>query len=170
MKREMTRRRVVGNQLIADNCLVCGMDNHIGLHAQFMNLEDGCVYAEFMPRFELQSYPDRVHGGITSSLMDEILSRAIQNESTYQLSVTIELSLKYRAPLSLDKPVRAIAWVERDRSRVYDARGQVVLEDGTVAVEAWGKYLKADIYELGGEEGREYFFKDTRPCPEFVEI
>ena len=170
VKKEMSRRRVIGNQLIADDCLVCGMENHIGLHAQFMDLEDGCVYAKFTPRFELQSYPDRVHGGITSSLMDELLSRAIQNGRPRQLSVTIELSLKYRAALSLDKPVRAIAWMERERSRVYDAAGQIVLEDGTVAVEAWGRYLKADMDELGGEEGREYFFEDTRPCPEYVVI
>ena len=123
MKRELQQHKVVGSQKIAENCLVCGKFNERGYHAQFLNLDDGRVMAIMTPTEHLQSYPDRLHGGVISTLMDELLSRAIQAEFPMLLSVTLELSLTFRTPVPFDKEIHGIAWVEKNRSRIYDAAG-----------------------------------------------
>lgn len=103
--------------------------------------------------------------------MDELLSRAIQVKYPTQLSVTLELTLKFRAPVPMDCEIKAVSWVEKERSKVYDASGEVILEDGTVAVEARGRFMKVDLESVGGtDENRVYFFEDERPYPQSIMI
>lgn len=174
MKRELTKHKVVSVQDISRDCFCCGIDNASGLHAHFFNLDDNSVYATFVPSEHLQSYPDRLHGGVVSTLMDELMSRTIQAKVPRLLSVTIKLETKYRAPVPLSKPVHAIAWIEKDRTRVYDARAQVVLEDGTVAIEAFGQFAKLHPEDV--EAARELapnhqiFYPDDVEVPKFVII
>ncbi len=171
MKRQLQLHKITGPQLIADTCLVCGKDNPIGYRVQFLNLDDGRALALFSPNPNLQSYPDRLHGGVSSTLMDELLSRSIQVKCPTQLSVTLELNLKFRAPVPMDSEIRAVSWVEKERSKVYDASGEVILEDGTVAVEAHGRFLKVDLASVGGtDKNRVYFFEDERPYPQSIMI
>lgn len=168
MKRKLTEHAVVGAQCIAEDCLVCGKFNEQGYHAQFLNLDDDRVMAVMRPAEHLQSYPDRLHGGVISTLMDELLSRAIQSRFPMMLSVTLELSLKFRCPVPFDGEIRAVAWVEKDRTRIYDAAGEILLPDGTVAVQASGKFLKTPAADLAGADGRIVFLDDDRPYPATV--
>ena len=170
MKRQLQTHAITGSQLIADTCLVCGKDNPVGYHAQFLNLDDGRALALFVPDPNLQSYPDRLHGGVSSALMDELLSRSIQVKEPKQLSVTLELNLKFRAPVPTGQQIRAVSWVVKDRSKVYDAAGEVLLDDGTVAVEAQGRFYKISLADVGGTDAtRTYFFEDDRPYPATIE-
>ena len=54
--------KVVSKQRNSKMCIVCGMDNPIGLKAQFYNMEDGSVMTPFQYKKEHQSFPQRVHG------------------------------------------------------------------------------------------------------------
>ena len=58
-------------------CVICGMDNKYGLHAQFYNMEDGSVMSKFQYKEEHQSYPGRVHGGLITAMLDEMGLRAL---------------------------------------------------------------------------------------------
>jgi hypothetical protein len=52
-------------------CLVCGIDNPIGLKLKFYTDGDGRCIARFQPKPEHQGYPGHLYGGITSALLDE---------------------------------------------------------------------------------------------------
>ena len=168
MKRDLQEHKVIGAQFIDSNCLVCGKDNPIGYHTQFLNLDDGRCLAIFKPHHNLQSYPDRLHGGVSCTLMDELLSRAIQVSKPKQLSVTLDLKVRFRAPLPLNGEICAVSWIVKDRAKTYDAAGEVILPDGTVALEATGRYLKVAPEEIGSSDNG--FFEDTRPYPQTVMV
>jgi uncharacterized protein (TIGR00369 family) len=152
-------------------CLVCGADNPLGLHARFFELEGGELLGVFATGSEHQSYPGRLHGGISSAILDETIGRAILTAHPDVWGVTAEFSVRYRAPVPLGEEVRAVARLTRDTSRLFEGDGEIVLPDGTVAVEAHGKYLKMGLGEIAPEMSREReWFPDPRPRPDEAEI
>ncbi len=184
-----SRRRVIAAQNISRMCLVCGADNKAGLHACFYQLaaeaggEGGGerrpsrvepagpeLLGVFTPQAEHQSYPGRLHGGISSAILDETIGRAITILHPGAWGVTAELTVRFRQPVPLDEPIRAISRVTRDTRRLFEGTGEILLADGSVAVEASGKYLKMDLEEIapGGMDEAEWF-ADGREPPDEVE-
>ena len=86
-----------------------------------------------------------MHGGLASAILDETIGRAINVADTQTWGVTIEFAAKFRKPVPLDQEVRAVGRIIRDSSRLFEGTGEIVLADGSVAVEARGKYLKMPI-------------------------
>lgn len=171
MKRELQRHTVTGSQVVASECLVCGKDNPNGFHTQFLNLDDGRVAAVMTPCNDWQSYPDRLHGGVTCAILDELLGRVTQIDNPWELAVTVELNVKYRSPVPLDKEVHAVAWLVKDHKRLFDAAGEIVLEDGTIAAEATGRYLRTTAKDFAGQgENADFLYEDPRPYPESILI
>jgi uncharacterized protein (TIGR00369 family) len=170
-------------------CLVCGRDNPFSLHARFYELEpdEPAVAGDdagpagpalghellgvFTPREEHQSYPGRLHGGVSSAILDETIGRAILLVQPGAWGVTVEFSVRFRRPLPLDEEVRCIARLTRDTSRLFEGTGEIVLPDGSVAAEARGKYLKQTLADItdGAFADREWF-ADPRELPEDVEL
>jgi acyl-coenzyme A thioesterase PaaI-like protein len=152
-------------------CLVCGIDNPYGLHARFYELEGGELLGVFAPAPEHQSYPGRLHGGVGSAILDETIGRAILVAHPDVWGVTAEFTVRFRAPVPLEGEVRAVARITRDTSRLFEGAGEILLEDGTVAVEARGKYLKMRLDEIAPEMARDTeWFPDTRGKPGEIEI
>lgn len=143
---------VTGAQPISRMCLVCGQENGMGLRAQFLELENGELAGVFTPREELQGYPGRLHGGIATTILDETIGRVISVSDPDVWGVTVELSVRFRKPVPLDREVRAVGRITRDSSRIFEGEGEIVLEDGTVAVEATGKYMKLPIEKIADLE------------------
>jgi len=166
---ELTEKAVVGTQNITDNCFVCGINNTLGVHARFFNLDDGSVCALFVAREEHQGYAGRVHGGILSAVLDETIGRAVQVRSPDTFGVTIELTVKYRKPAPLGEELRAVGRIDREARRLFEGSGELLLPDGTVAVEATAKYVRLEIENIveGGldEVG---WLADDRPAPETI--
>ena len=67
-----------------DGCFGCGKDNPIGLHLHMKRVDDHCE-AVFTPQKEHESYGDRMHGGLVTTLLDEVMG-------DYVLKVTGEAS------------------------------------------------------------------------------
>ena len=122
-------------------------------------------------REEHQSYPGRLHGGVSSAILDETIGRAILLLQPDAWGVTVEFSVRFRRPLALDEEIRCVARITRDTSRLFEGSGEILLPGGAVAVEATGKYLKqtlGDITDDGFAE-REWF-TDPRETPEQVDL
>ena len=86
-----------------------------------------------------------LHGGLAALVLDETmaaLSIVLDREHT----VTATMELKYRRPVPLDgRPLRIEAWRERPEARrVNRVHGQLLLDDGTVAVEAIGLFVRVE--------------------------
>lgn len=148
MRYELTEKGVIGAQNISNMCLVCGEGNGLGLHAQFLDLEDGSVCALFETVAEHQSYPGRVHGGVISAILDEAIGRAVQVREPEVFGVTMELTVKFRAPVPLGVPLKAVARVTKSTRRVFEGAGEIVLEDGTVAAQATARYARLPVDDI----------------------
>ncbi len=143
------RRQVVAKQPNSKMCLVCGLDNLLGLKAEFYELEGEQLLAVFTPRDEHQGYPGRLHGGIAAALMDETIGRAIRlKEGDAVWGVTTEMTVRFRRPVPLDAPLRAVASLTRETRRHFEGRGRLLLPDGKLAVEATGKYFKIPLEDI----------------------
>lgn len=181
-------RKVCHAQNISRMCLVCGRDNPFGLHARFYELAPDVpagagagpdaaaepatpaagpeLLGIFTPREEHQSYPGRLHGGVTSAILDETIGRAILLLQPGAWGVTVEFSVRFRRPLPLDDEIRCIARITRDTSRLFEGTGEIVLPDGSVAVEARGKYIKQTLTDItDGDFIERDWFSDPRETP-----
>ncbi len=183
-----TPRKIDGAQNISRMCLVCGRDNPFGLHARFYELApDEPTAADtaaptapaagrellgvFTPREEHQSYPGRLHGGVSSAILDETIGRAILLTQPGAWGVTAEFAIRFRKPLPLDEEVRCVARLTRDTSRLFEGTGEILLADGTVAVEAHGKYLKMSVADItDGDFAEREWFTDPREAPDGVDL
>ena len=158
-------RKVLAAQNISRMCLVCGRDNPAGLRASFYELEGGELLGVFQPREVHQSYPGRLHGGIASAVLDETIGRAMNIAHPRCWGVTVELTVRFLKPVPLEEEIRAIARITRDTRRIFEGTGEIVLEDGTVAVEASGKYLKMPIETIADGDFDSQWFADERDRP-----
>lgn len=124
-------------------CFICGVKNIAGVHVRFYEPGDGTVQARFTGQEIHQGYPGRFHGGVLAGILDETLGRAIRLEHGDDVwGVTAELTIRYRQPVPLAIELQAVGRITAERSRLFEATGEVLLPDGTVAVEASGKFVK----------------------------
>ncbi len=134
-------------------CFVCGLKNAFGLKAAFFNLDTGEVAALFTPREEHQGYPGRLHGGIAASVLDEVIGRAVNPEGLSAVwGVTVELSVKYRKPIPLGQTLTAIGRITSRKGRFFEGSGEILLSDGTVALEAKGRYMELPLEKIARSE------------------
>lgn len=143
------RCRVTAKQPNSSMCLVCGLHNDAGIKASFYELENGELLARFRPREEHQGYPGRLHGGIATAILDETIGRAIMiKEEGAVWGVSVEITTRFKKPVPIAGEIRAVGRITKNRSRLFEGTGRILLEDGTVAVTATGRYLKLPIEEI----------------------
>lgn len=164
------QRKIRGTQNVSRMCMVCGMQNPASLKARFLELEDGELLGIFEPTPQHQSYPGRLHGGVSSAILDETIGRAINMDDEDAWGVTVELTIRFRKPVPLDGEIRAIARITKDSRRLFEGTGEILLPDGTIAVEASGKYLKMPIDQIADADFDDEWFVDTRPAPPEIDL
>lgn len=164
------KRTVAQTQNVSRMCLVCGTENSTGLHAHFYELDDGELLGVFQPAEEHQGYPGRLHGGLASAILDETIGRAINITDDGVWGVTIELNVRYRKPVPLDSELRVIARITKDSSRLFEGTGEILLPDGTVAVEASGRYMRMPIERIAEGVFAEEWFPDNHEHPDTVDV
>lgn len=144
-----TTYQVVGMQPISRECLVCGTDNALGIKARFYETATRELIALFTLRPEHQSYPGIAHGGMSATVLDEVIGRAIMMDHDHQtFGMTIDLQVRYRKPVPLGVELKVIGRIDTDKGRLFEGSGELYLPDGTVAVEAHGKYMKRRIDQI----------------------
>jgi acyl-coenzyme A thioesterase PaaI-like protein len=168
----MEERRVVNKQNNSARCLVCGLENTLGLFTRFYETETGEVVALATGRDEHQGYPGRMHGGIITALLDETIGRGIMINNPDAWGVTAELNVRYKKPVPLEEEIKIVGRIEEDRGKVFTGSGEIVLQDGTVAATASGKYIKQHISSIvtDSQEFQEdqWFLEERRDDPEYL--
>jgi len=141
--------KVMKKQHNARMCFVCGLENAFGLQSRFYELENDELLAVFTPKQEHQGYPGRLHGGLAATILDETIGRAIMIRHADDIwGVTIDFSARYRKPAPLDEEIRVIARITNEGKRFFEGSGEIVLADGSVAIEGKGKYLRMPIDKI----------------------
>ena len=115
-------------------CFVCGPHNPVGIKARFeqdpVNRTARCELE--LPR-EFQGWENVVHGGILSTLLDEAAIYACRTVG--EQFVTVELAVRFRKPVSVEKPLRVFAQVENEKRKMLDVVSRLE-QGGDVCAEA----------------------------------
>ncbi|NIV39702.1 MAG: PaaI family thioesterase [Anaerolineae bacterium] len=133
-------------------CFVCGVQNPVGLQVFFYQDEQGQVLANFTGEEKHQGYPGYMHGGIITALLDEVIGRAAIARGLW--GVTAKLEVKFRQPVPLGQTLTLTGELIRQGSRRLEGRGEMQLQDGSIAAEAEGVYAlmpEEDVVQLKGK-------------------
>ena len=123
-------------------CFACGKDNPIGLHLEFTEHEDS-YSTIFTPRPEHQGYDGIMHGGLVSTLLDEVMARYIYAKG-YN-AVTARLDVRFKKPTPIGQELKVTAKITGKRGNMYEVVGEITLTDGTIT--AQGKATVAVLEE-----------------------
>lgn len=148
-------------------CFICGMDNPIGLKAQFYTMEDGSVMTLFRYKEEHQSFPQRVHGGLVATMLDELGLRAMwaaDSEDAY--GVTTSMSVQYRRPVPYGEELVGRGLVKKETSHFVTIRTELYSRSGVLLANAEPNYIKLSPAQIaaGADTHEEmcYLLEDGR--------
>lgn len=141
----MTTYKILRKQNISGYCLVCGTENPLSLHARFYELEDGRLAGVTAPLEEHQSYPERVHGGIITALLDETIGRAINITEPETWAVTTHLEIAFKKPVPYHQRLVCLARITSSNRKLFTGEGELILPDGEIAATAKAKYFKQKL-------------------------
>ena len=149
--------KVVSKQRNSMNCFICGMDNKIGLKAQFYNMEDGSVMTPFRMREDLQSFPERTHGGISATMIDELGLRAMWTDGKEDVcGVTTSITVKYRKPVRYDEDLIGRGKVVKNTNLAIVTHAEILNKKGQVLVEGDVTYLKLPVDKINKNMDKEH--------------
>lgn len=105
-------------------CFGCGRQNPQGLKLTFYaDDRDGSVWTEWTPAREQEGFPGIVHGGLVTTVLDEVMGWMISSQQIW--AVTGALNVRFRKPVEIDVPVIARAWIAAESGRKIDLRAEM---------------------------------------------
>ncbi|MBN2370944.1 MAG: PaaI family thioesterase [Vicinamibacteria bacterium] len=121
------------------SCFVCGESNPQGLRARLYQVGD-TTELSFVPRPEFAGWSNVVHGGLISTVLDEVMTWAaiVFGRQGY---FSAEFNVRLRKPLPPETKCVARARVLGERRRILDAEGRLEGADNTLFATAKGRYL-----------------------------
>jgi acyl-coenzyme A thioesterase PaaI-like protein len=121
------------------SCFVCGIDNPHGLHLR-SHFDGQVVTLRYRPRPADLGYRHIIHGGITGTLLDEVMTwSAIL--AAHRMCVAAEFTTRLKKPISLGMDLLFRAHVSRANSKLILTTGEVLTLSGELLGGADGKYL-----------------------------
>ncbi len=125
------------------NCFVCGMKNPRGLRLTFdYNEELDRVEAEVTFPAHLQGWGNVVHGGLISTVLDEIMIKAAAARKLK--CVTGEITVKFKKPTLTNKRYTVTGKIIDIKKRIAFTEGSVQEPGGKVTAYASGKLFMVD--------------------------
>jgi len=122
------------------SCFVCGESNPKGLNLR-SETDGKLVRSQFAFRSEHVGFKKTVHGGLTATLLDEIMTWACVVQSR-RFAYCAELNVRYLLPVRPDQPLVATAeLVTNRRGRLFEAKAELKDQNGTILATSTGKYL-----------------------------
>lgn len=121
------------------NCFACGTLNTGGLGLT-MHVEPGRSWIETTLDRRFEGWEGMAHGGILCTILDEVMAWALVGADDW--GVTARMSVDFRKPVPIGRPIRAEGWVTEARRRVMDTEGRIVdAATGTLLAESTGRYV-----------------------------
>jgi acyl-coenzyme A thioesterase PaaI-like protein len=139
--------RISIEKLQGHNCFACGTANPIGLNLQFYNLGNE-VCSEITLGKNHEGWENMAHGGIVSTLLDEVMSWTIMYFKKIFL-VTRKMDIKYIRPVLIGTPLTVKGKVLDDsespkikaRAEIRDNEGHLLVRSSAEFVEVPGEKL-----------------------------
>jgi uncharacterized protein (TIGR00369 family) len=127
-------------------CFVCGTDNPGGLDLAPQK-EGEKVTLRFTPKRVHLGFSKAVHGGITASLLDEVIGVACGQQSDAKCA-TVELTVKYKRPLLEGVEVHAEGWCSGQDGKIMLGEGKITDPKGNVLATGTGRFLPLQAEQI----------------------
>lgn len=124
------------------HCFGCGALNEHGLQLRFTPDPHGNgVSALFCPAARVEGYTGVVHGGIISTVLDEVMAWSLYRHDIW--AVTGTLTTRYRQPIRIGEETRATGYLVQDRRRAVEMRGEIRrVKDGMALADATATFIR----------------------------
>lgn len=123
------------------HCFACGTDNPHGLHLHFYASGDSVCADLTLDRYRV-GWEGIAHGGIISTLLDEIMSWTIIYFKQV-FFVTRKMEVKYLKPLPVETPITVRGRLGKESAfpRI-EVRGEIVQDEGSVLARSLGEFVQ----------------------------
>ena len=132
-------------------CFACGPDNREGMKLKF-HLNDAGT--GFVSRFRLgKRYtgpPGYCHGGIIATILDDAMGKL--NKLRDVLAMTYNMTVEYRRPVPLYKPLHVESHEISKRGRRLTHTAEILDEEGTVLARSRGVFVIIDPERVFGKK------------------
>lgn len=131
-----------GSELTDHHCFGCGRLNEHGLRLDLRPDPAGeGVCARFVPPPRTEGYTGMVHGGIITTVLDEVMAWSLARREIW--AVTGQLTTRYRKPIVLGEATTATGYFVRDRGRAIEMRGEIRRDaDGALLADATATFVR----------------------------
>ncbi len=134
--------RVAGRRVMLEphNCFACGTLNAHGLHLA-LHAGDGRCWVDTTLDRRFEGWEGIAHGGIISTILDEVMAWAVVEHDLW--GVTARMSLEFKRPVPIGRPIRGEGRVTSVRRRLVETEGILTDEDGNVLARAEATFVGA---------------------------
>jgi len=162
--------KVLKKQNNSKDCLVCGTKNLASLNASFYECSDenseNVLIGVYTAKFEHQSYPNRLHGGMISAILDEAIGRAVQINNPDIWGVTIDMSVKFKKPVPLEQTLYSVTKINSISNIGFKGEGYLCDKTGTILASGTATYFilpPEKISSVALDETNWYYIEEKIP-------
>lgn len=132
-------------------CFVCGLDNEKGLKTRYYEMENEVVVGVCSGDEMHNSYQGRMHGGVISALLDEVIGRAVNIMEPDAFGVTTDLQIKFKMPVPLGETIYSVGKIIKNNRFLFEGIGVLTNNKGQILATGHAKYFKMDITKITDE-------------------
>ena len=126
--------------LVDDNyCFACGSENPDGLKLEFEYSDNNIVKTTYTPPEKFQGWKGIVHGGIITTLLDEVMAKAAIKKGYHIL--TGEITIRFKNPAKTLEPLFCEAEIEKATKKLLYVKGTAYNNKGELIAEAHSKMI-----------------------------
>ena len=112
-----------------------------GMNANMYTDAAGVVMGKVVMDISKQGPPKHAHGGSLIALLDEAMGASCWIQDYRVVAANLQFDLKQAVPLDVE--ITVIGRVDHKEGRKVFTTGEILLPDGTVAVEGKGLFIEA---------------------------
>ncbi len=123
-------------------CFGCSELNPIGLKLKFTMDGDTCI-SSFTAGPQHQGWKGFIHGGILTSLLDEVMAQWLWFHDIP--AMTAEITTRFSKAVPINVPLRLESRKTGGRGKLFIMEGSIILPDGSIPCRANAKFLKSNL-------------------------
>jgi uncharacterized protein (TIGR00369 family) len=120
-------------------CFVCGEKNVHGMKARFY-WDGATAFTETLALEQFEGYKGIFHGGVLSTLLDEVMVKAILASGHF--AVTAEITVRFLRPIRTGDKFHCRGRIVEQKGRFFATTSEAIGENGAVLARAEAKFLE----------------------------
>ena len=94
------------------------------------------------PQRNFKDIKDILHGGIISSLLDEVMIKAVLSQNIS--AMTVEIKVKFKKPVWIGEKIYLQGEIVKEQGKIVFAQGEVKNQKGEMVALGEAKFFKVD--------------------------